>query len=309
MSDQEVINKPAVISVFNDVEQAIAKFEEANEKLVFDLTTTKGMKEARSHIYTMRKAKGMAGTIKDEKKADLLAECKVIQDDYNKIIAKLDSMIVVQMAPIKVIEDAEAERLAKIAEEKRLEEEEAERLRLVEIEQQRVEAAEILAEANRIKEAIEEKAKEKADKLAREREKFEAEKKAEQDAKDREAKAKEEAEAKAVKDAADLAAKVEQDKKDAEAKAAKEKQDALDEQKRIADRKAKEIADKYQKEQADKDEAAKVEAARVADEEHRAKINNEIHKSLLDASFGDEVARQVTQALVDNEIKHVTINY
>jgi signal transduction histidine kinase len=122
MPEQEVVNKPAVIEPFDEVKTAIRLFKEQNSNLVFDLTSTAGMKEARSHIYSMRKAKGMAKVIHTGLKADILAEGRSIDKQYNEVVETIDGMIEVQFAPIKLIEEAakkaEADKQAAIAKEK-----------------------------------------------------------------------------------------------------------------------------------------------------------------------------------------------
>jgi hypothetical protein len=95
------------------------------------------------------------------------------------------------------------------------------------------------------------------------------------------------------------------------------------------------LADKLaaEKAQAERDEAIRVEAAnratqaaqnaqaatdraiaqdaanRAADKENYRKINRAIYSALLDAGVGKSEAFVVTNALIDNTIPHITINY
>jgi hypothetical protein len=55
--------------------------------------------------------------------------------------------------------------------------------------------------------------------------------------------------------------------------------------------------------------AAQSEANRIADKENYRKVNRAIYSALIDAGVGRNEAFTVTNALIDKEIPHVTINY
>jgi hypothetical protein len=95
------------------------------------------------------------------------------------------------------------------------------------------------------------------------------------------------------------------------------------------------LADKLaaEKAQAERDEAIRVEASnratqaainaqevtdraiaqdqanRIADKENYRKVNRAIYSALIDAGIGKDEAFIVTNALIDKEIPHITINY
>lgn len=102
---------------------------------------------------------------------------------------------------------------------------------------------------------------------------------------------------------------------EAEAKAAAELQRIENE------RKAKEAAEKAETERLENErkaaeakeaqarlDAEKAESARIANQEHRTKIENEIYHYLAKL-IGEEHGQIVAQSLVDNEVPHVSINY
>jgi hypothetical protein len=143
-------------------------------------------------------------------------------------------------------------------------------------------------------------------KLTRAREKFEAEKIAEENKQAAILAEK----AKAKQDVIDAAAKVEQDKKDALAKAAKEKQDAIQktkddaaevERKRIA---TKEAADRLVKIKAEN------ERKRKAEQEYILEVKQAAYESLLACTKLSEIdARTVINNIASNMVVNVTITY
>lgn len=110
-----------------------------------------------------------------------------------------------------------------------------------------------------------------------------------------------EAEGKIAKEKAE-AERIEREKRIAEEAAATAKAQA--EQKAKADADAKELAEKNRKEA----EAAK-EQKRIANKKHRETIESEIHFSLTELNFKEDDADIILDALKEDRIPHVSINY
>jgi len=128
---------------FDELEARIAEYKVKNENLVFNYADPKGEKDARSHIFSLRKVKSHIASIHKELKAEVLAKGKAVDAKKNKLTADVDEMIDFHLTPIKEIEARrEAELKAKAEEERlekeRIEKEKAEKARLAEIERKRV---------------------------------------------------------------------------------------------------------------------------------------------------------------------------
>lgn len=287
MSEQTLVEgKGEALAVFSPVEAMIAEYAEENKTLVFDYRDPKGNKEARSHVFQLRKVKGKIADVHKQAKADALEVCRLLDGHKNKLIGKVEDMIAVHEEPIKQIEreeaEAEAERQRKIKEA----EEKAERERLAEIERREKEIAEREAkiQAEEAKRMAEERARQaEDDRIAREKRIAE------------EAKAKAEAEHKAALEAAEKKrlADIEAEKRRAEA----------ERQRVIAEQQAKELAEIRRKEA-----EAEAEKKRIENKRHRAKVEGEVLNYLV--SFdGEDIASDILAALVEGRIPHVTINY
>jgi hypothetical protein len=100
---------------FDEVRAAIAKYKTENENLVFNYDDLQGNKDARSHIFKLRKTKTQIGEIHRATKAEALAVCQEIDKEKRTLIANVEEMIEVHAAPIRAIEEkVEAERVAKV---------------------------------------------------------------------------------------------------------------------------------------------------------------------------------------------------
>lgn len=323
---------------FSDLRDQIAGIKKENKEIVFNYEDPKGNKAARSHVYRLRQSKTAVAKRHKETKANILKEGREIDAAKNELTSDIEEMIEVHAAPIKAIDERrKAEEEARIAHTQlcadeeaayaenilfnrerdiRLKEEEAarqeaelkqreeaerlERERMVREEQLQREAAEKAtraAEAKALKEkkdAERQIAEAKAAEGKAAQEKIEAEAKAERDAKEaeeRRIRAAEEAEKNRIFSI-----------QEAERKAEREKQQA------IADEKAKQAA----KEKAIRDAAekkARQEAARVADIEHRKKINNEVLASLALIGIEGEDAKKLVIAIIKGQINNVILKY
>ena len=103
------------ITKFDEVGGEIAECEVLNQKLVFDYADPKGNKNARSHVYGLRKVKTQINDAHKLAKADALAACQAIDKKRRDYIGRVDAMIEVHDAPLREIEEKEErERRAKI---------------------------------------------------------------------------------------------------------------------------------------------------------------------------------------------------
>ena len=297
------------LAVFDAAREEIAKYKAINATTTFNYQDPEGNKLARSYVFKLRKAKTPLAKFHKDAKHDALRLCQEIDAEHRFLRNELDEMIAPHAIEIKKIEDEaeairEAEKLAAAAEVNRQEQEKADALR-------KREEAVAAAEA---KQAAEE------ERIIRERELLEAEKKAEEvtrarveqtrlRAEEDKRMALEQAE-RASKDALDRAKVEQQEAVEAErAKAeqvAKEKQDALDAE--VARKTAHELVAKQIAER-----EAKAEAARVADQRHRdevvVKIHHQLHDHIDATSDGGEIALAITEAIRDGEIDNVVIQY
>ena len=132
-------------------------------------------------------------------------------------------------------------------------------------------------------------------------------KQAEQERIDRETKIAEEA-AKKAKEAAELEAKAAAQA--AADRAAQEKQAEIERAEK-AERQAAEAVERERKLIAEKAEKQRViDEARAANKSHKAKINNEALKALVEImAFPDCEAKEIIIAIAEGKIPHVTINY
>ena len=288
---------------FDQVKADMAAFKQENENLVFDYEDPQGNKDARSHIFKLRKIKTVIADIHKEAKAVALGVCRLLDKEKRDLTAQVDDWIDVHYKPVKVIEDRAAKEAAVKANEERLEAIRVEAERTAERERREEELA-----------AKETALEEKEEALVREQEKLEAAKQAEIDKQAAVKEAREQAE-RDKKEAAEQAerfrqetlAQAEQDKKDAIARAEREKQAAVEAEKEKA-RQAKEA------EQAEIDKQRHIEAQRIADESHRHTIETEIEMALVEIeTVADEMGKPVIEAvlvaLIDGEIPHLSINY
>lgn len=82
-----------------------------NENLVFQYHTPKGNKDARSHVYTLRKRKNDIERARKAEKADALAFGKRVDTEAKSIMLEYDGMIDIHQAPITELENVETARV------------------------------------------------------------------------------------------------------------------------------------------------------------------------------------------------------
>jgi len=99
------------IAVYNEFRAQLSELREANSKAVFDYEDEAGNKEARSHIFKLRKTKTAVDNARKTEKAASLAYGRRVDGEAKEIISEIEEMIEVHAAPIKEIEDREERRL------------------------------------------------------------------------------------------------------------------------------------------------------------------------------------------------------
>ncbi len=273
--------------VFNKTIADLAVYEEENKNLVFDYADEQGNKDARSHVYKLRKARSAFDKLRKETKAEALAACKNIDSQAKVIREKFDAMVDVHEAPIKRIEAEEEAKKQAFLDEQQAKREKVEADRIADLESKETELAELkakqLAAENAIK-AKEAAAKAEIERIAREK----------QIAED----AKKEAEEKAQRDL-----KAAEEKRVADIGKANRAARELAEAKEEAIRKSAAAA------AAEKARLAKIEADRIADGKHRKEIELVISEYLT-VLIGDEfAANKIVDELTKNKIPNITINY
>jgi len=304
------------LAAFDEIRAGIALYKKENASLVFDYEDPNGEKEARSHIYKLRLAKGKVVAIHKETKAEALAVCRAIDDEKNTLIADVEEMIDVHMTPIKAIEDRRQEEIRAKAEAERLEKERIEQERQDAIAKQEAEVAQRLADLKAKEEAAERAERERLAKiceeerrLVREREILEADKRAEVEAKRREAEAKKQAEI----DKQEALKRADQEKQEALDRAEREKQEAIEAERekarKEAEAKAKAEAERIAAEKAEQERLAEIERKRQANERHRKKIEKETWDGLFVILKDDILTDTVAHYIKIGEIPNVTINY
>lgn len=255
--------------VFDEVAVIIADYKVKNEELAFDYESKEGVKQAKSHIAKLRKVKTKVSEIHKEAKAEALAFGRRLDAKKNEYNDEVDKMIDFHKKPLEAIEAKETEEALA----RQQEYADAEAKRIAEIEAR--ERAIILAE----------------EKIARE---------------------KDEAEEKIARGKAILAEKLIKEQQEKIAKVEEEKRIAEEETEKLrtqAEEKAKAEAEAEKEKLAEKAAEKAIEAGRIADKQHRAKIETDILVCLTRIGLNDEVAVILLAAIMDNAIPHVTINY
>ena len=261
------------LAVFDEVRADINQYKVENANLVFDYESQQGSKDARSHIYKLRKTKKVIADIHKEAKAEALAVCQKIDKEKRDLLSDVEEMIEVHNSPLRVID----ERIAKEEAEKA----EADRLEKERIEQERLEALTKKEEELAAKEV----------QLRLEANRLEAEKRAETDAKRREQEAREQ-----------VTRQAENDKKTAASKAEQDKQTAINEERA---RVARIDAAK----QAETERLAEADRKKRENEEHRTMIETQTYSYLKEIIPDVQRAYIVMENLRDGNIPNVTLNY
>jgi hypothetical protein len=278
------------ITTYDKFKAQLAEFKAADAERSFDVGTSEGYADCKTYHGQLREVRNRTDDLRLDTTKDLRAKVKAINNEGNEIIAEVDAMA----APYKTQLDAEDDKEQKVIDDlaaaNLLVQQKDEDERLAYIDNQAFDNAKLAKDLKDQKDTLD---KEKAD--------LEAEKIAAAATaaavKATEAKAVKDAEEKAKQAVKDQAAAVEETKHKAKVAA-----DAL----------AKKIADKYAKEQEEKEAAAEVERKRKNDFDHQNEVDRAVWDKILDyVGYVDEeaVATSILNAIKNNEIPNVTINY
>lgn len=104
----------APLAVYDEFRAQLAEMKDQNEKLVFDYSDPAGNKEARSHVFKLRKSKAAVDKRRKEEKAQSLQYGRLVDSEAKEIITEIESMIEVHDKPLREIEQREKERVAAI---------------------------------------------------------------------------------------------------------------------------------------------------------------------------------------------------
>lgn len=342
----EVLDKSeSKIAAYQPFYAQLAELEQTNAALVFDYESKKGNKEARSHVYAMRKSKTALEAIRKEEKESVLLLGRAIDSEAKAIEARIEAMIAVHQEKIDEVEKRETDRInaikSKIAEFSTLQtflsldglKDHIAALAATEIDfsfaEFSLEAASALTESiMKHQELLARKMKEEADaaelaelrRLKAEQEQRQrdeaiakaAAEKATREAAEREAALIAQAEADrlaALKREADLLAKAEEEKE-----AAAKRELALREQaeaekaaaiKAEQDKAAALIAER-ERHQA---QLIKEQTARENDTKHKGRINREVLEVLQSVGMTEADGKHLIKLIACGKIPHITINY
>ena len=325
--DQQSINPVVLFTEPEKLDKTLADIKEKVMSFVPDTTTSKGRKDIASLAYKVAQSKTWLDNCGKNLVAEWKEKSKKVDECRKQARDFLDALKDEARSPLTAWEAAEEARLkaealsAQIAAdwEEEIKEDEVFNLK-AEIARRDAENARI--EAERI--AKEQAEREEAERKQAEIDRIEREKRIAE-----EAKAKAEAEAKAAAEKAerDAAAKLEAEriasaKRIAEEQLRAKMEAEAAERKRLADIKAAEEKAEAEKQaiiqaqlEKERKEAARIEAERIANEkrvadlEHRKKINNAAKSSIMEFGFSCEEAEKIVSAIAKGRIDHVTINY
>jgi len=320
------------IVAYNEFRAQLAELKEYNEKAVFDYASSKGNKDARSHVHKLRRTKSAVDACRKTEKAQSLAYGRKVDAEAKEIIHEIEEMISVHMEPILEIENREKQRVADILDGIEAIRAHAEntdglssdqlrkRLKIVsvpepnedywqEFTEQAIGAKAITTATLERLIALEQKREDDQAELDRLRKESEARAQKDRDeriARESAERAKKEAEQKAERDRTAAEAR-ERALTEAKARAEREKEEA--EQRAINAEKEAEQRLAREAEEKKKAEAAAQEK-REANKKHLAKINNAAAKSLVtNALLTEEQAKRVITIIATGQVPNVSIKY
>lgn len=329
-------------AVFNEFRSQLAELKQNNSAVIFDYATPKGNKEARSHIYTLRQTKGAVEKARKQAKQDALDYGRLVDQSAKDITAELEQMIEVHDAPLREIEQREADRVKKhqdgiaqiktyldqsystmnsasivgfiseldtLAPDEKYEEFTADAIKAFkEAMQYLIESRDNAEKREREQAELDRLRKEAAEREQKEREERIARDAAERAKAEAEAKAKAEAEAKEheaaeqKRKADELARQQQLAVERAEREKAEAEQRAIDAERIARENAARELAQQQAKEKAEAE-------AREANKRHQAKINNEAVADFVAAGLTQEQAVVAVKAIALRSVRNVSISY
>ena len=101
------MNLQAAITVYDPFRAQLSELQEHNSSLVFDYEDPKGNKDARSHIYQLRRTKTAIDKARKDAGKDVLEFKRKVDAEGKELIAEVEDMIIVHQKPIDEIEERE----------------------------------------------------------------------------------------------------------------------------------------------------------------------------------------------------------
>lgn len=112
----EVRDKPQTsVASYQPFYAQLAQLEADNASLAFDYESKKGNKEARSHVNSLRLAKGSLERTRKEAKEESLRIGRAVDSEAKEIGGRIEAMIAVHQVKIDEIEQREQDRVAAAA--------------------------------------------------------------------------------------------------------------------------------------------------------------------------------------------------
>jgi colicin import membrane protein len=113
-TNSELYDENAPLACYNKFRAELAKLDKHNSSLVFDYDDDKGQKDARSHIYKLRRTKTAVDKARKEAKQDALDYGRRVDGEAAGIVEQIQTMIQVHQKPLDEIEEREAARVLNI---------------------------------------------------------------------------------------------------------------------------------------------------------------------------------------------------
>ena len=106
-----VFDEKTALGAYDEFAAQLQELREYNSSIVFDYSSKEGMKNAKSHIASLRKTKTAIETRRKEKKEAALLYGKVLDSKAKEIKEEIDKMIEVHNRPLREIKEREDRRL------------------------------------------------------------------------------------------------------------------------------------------------------------------------------------------------------
>ena len=110
----EVLAELKPIAAYDEFRAQLAELRESNSKAVFDYEDPQGNKDARSHVFQLRKTRTAIDKARKQEKESSLNYGRQVDAEAKDIMAEVELMIDVHSAPLKAIEAKEAARKQEI---------------------------------------------------------------------------------------------------------------------------------------------------------------------------------------------------
>lgn len=304
-----LIEKEGKIEEYDEFRGQLSELKEHNESVIFDYESPKGNKDARSHVFKLRKTKTAIDKMRKRLKAKSLEYGRKVDSEAKDILSQVEEMIAIHDEPIKLIEKREADRVLKHKESilvlnqylsHDFTGETSETIIIYISSLSQVEPDESLEEFTAEAIKIYKEAKSKAEAALKYRITFEKEKEELERLKKEQEQAEQKERERRIAEQAKESAKIESAriKKEAEEKIQKAERDA----KLAAEREREKI-------QQEAEQAEREEKQRERDKGHRASINNAAMDAMIAGGISKKAAKDVVILIAKKLIPNVAIRY